>query len=161
MWSDKDKQKATLYLRYVIERLKNENIPIENIETVSFVETASYFGYSVGYTDNTYEIKLSDMCLCSKHILYNTIIHEVLHCVNDSIGHDTLWKQRAEKANNIFKVNISRTASNKEMLAVAEYRNKKAKHIFLDRNTHIIYRYFYDCKTVKRLMKNSNYKKLK
>lgn len=161
MWTKEDKNKTILYINMVVKRLKQENIPVGNIDTITFVSASSYFGYSIGYADKTYEIRISDICLCDKHILYNTVIHEILHCCDDSFNHDTLWKERAKKANIIFNVKISTTATQKEMLLASNYLDNKAKYIFLDRNTHVKYRYYKMCKSVLSCMNNDNYKRIK
>ena len=73
-----------------------------------------------------YSININVLLLnknCPENSLYETLYHELLHCVDGCMNHGIKWQQLAELVSDCYNVDITRTSSDDKKLGV-EYANE-------------------------------------
>ena len=103
-----------LFNEWVI-KLRENNYPIgKNInKNLNWLNSYNSYGMCY-YKDNEYHISISKyMTEKSKKAVENTIIHELLHTINDCMDHGRLWKYYSRKIYNEFGYNIKRCGGDK------------------------------------------------
>lgn len=91
------------------------------------------FGQCSKRAYNLYKISVTDRLLEENvpiESLKNTIIHELLHTVDGCMNHKTKWKNLANKVNDAYGYNISRTSTCEELGVRSESTPKKVNYIF-------------------------------
>lgn len=84
---------------------------------------------------------------CTLNQLRNTIVHELCHCINDTIndGHGLIWKKYAKQCSNRYGLNITTFADETE----TEIFAKKAKYHIVCDNCGIVGHKYKSCKVTK------------
>ena len=82
--------------------------------------------------DGIYTININYLLLedeAPEEALINTLVHELLHCVDGCMNHGEKWKELAEVVNDCYGLKISRCSSTSEQFANDEEYCKKVAQI--------------------------------
>lgn len=75
------------------------------------------YKYSTCHKDYTFDISISNRLLeddVEDMVAKNTIMHEILHTVEDCQNHGDKWKAMADKVNRTYGYNVKRCTSSEE-----------------------------------------------
>lgn len=131
-------------LRGYIQKCNNDlqliGITTGNITGISInTRATSRLGRCRRLGNGNFEIEISKFILTDIKKLTDTIYHELLHTVENCFNHGNTWKAYANKVNNYYNMNISRTSE-----ATEEFRQEKiskAKYMIVCKGCgQIIYR---------------------
>lgn len=78
-------------------------------------------------TGDYFKIELSPIIFNNENLLYNTIIHEMLHTCNGCFGHTGQWKVLADKVKSTYGYDITRVTNIREY--GIEPSKRKTKYI--------------------------------
>ena len=121
------------YLKKVKREVRRLGADLVPIDSVKFVNRANPMGLCL-YYDGSYpycSLEFADVLLQLDEVsIHETIAHELLHCIRDSVGHGPLFKKYAARVNEKYGLDIDTYTS---------------LHIVNDTMRHRIFNYVVRC----------------
>lgn len=80
-----------------------------------------------------YTININSLLLeedCPEKSLYETLYHELLHCIDGCMNHGVKWQQLAELVSDCYNVDITRYSSDEKKLGKELAEEKIQKNIY-------------------------------
>ena len=158
VWNEKEKEHVKNLINKYRDILINElSLNIFPIANVLYKDSINIFGSCRRLKDNTAVITIHYKTYAGGDIcLRDTICHELLHAMNDTKGHDSIFHQRSNIVNRYLGTRIGTYASKEEQELTKQYMLSKYKYKLVCNKCGK--EFFYSRKTsdIKKAINNNN-----
>lgn len=159
MWTEKTKKLVKDLIISYRRELMDRGYFVLPIRHIRFSKAYSYYGLcETGDNDKTVDISISHICLIAgMEEVKSTILHELIHAMPCTHGHDATWKQIAKEISKIYNIPITTGYGDKPSEKVLQAERKASKYIVKCISCN--HKWFYQRKTrtVQGIMKNPRF----